>query len=129
MITAITVHVDVMSEFPAQDGDDMTDMGDTDGDDWMNVSRSHCLSAHFLFKIITMKLWTNIYQCTCMVIMIHVFKIIFVLFYFKNTCINFFQKYKKSTSNIRIFIIPFCFFFWHAVAVTVNYEILRFITD
>lgn len=41
-------------------------------------------------------------------------KIIFVLFYFKNTCtggINFFQKYKKSTSNIRIFIIPFCFFF------------------
>lgn len=45
MITAITVHVDVMSEFPAQDGDDMTDMGDTDGDDWMNVSRSHCLSA------------------------------------------------------------------------------------
>lgn len=62
MITAITVHVDVMSEFPAQDGDDMTDMGDTDGDDWMNVSRSHCLSAHFLFKIITMKLWTNIYQ-------------------------------------------------------------------
>lgn len=49
-----------------------------------------------------------------MVIMIHVFKIIFVLFYFKNTCtggINFFQKYKKSTSNIRIFIIPFCFFF------------------
>lgn len=41
MITAITVHVDVMSEFPAQDGDDMTDMGDTDGDDWMNVSRSH----------------------------------------------------------------------------------------
>lgn len=61
-------------------------------------------------------------------------KIIFVLFYFKNTCtggINFFQKYKKSTSNtcIRIFIIPFCFFFGHAVAVTVNYEILRFITD
>lgn len=42
MITAITVHVDVMSEFPAQDGDDMTDMGDTDGDDWMNVSRSVC---------------------------------------------------------------------------------------
>lgn len=41
MITAITVHVDVMSEFTAQDGDDMTDMGDTDGDDWMNVSRSH----------------------------------------------------------------------------------------
>lgn len=50
MITAITVHVDVMSEFPAQDGDDMTDMGDTDGDDWMNVSRSHCLSAHFHFQ-------------------------------------------------------------------------------
>lgn len=49
MITAITVHVDVMSEFTAQDGDDMTDMGDTDGDDWMNVSRSHCLSAHFHF--------------------------------------------------------------------------------
>lgn len=46
-----------------------------------------------------------------MVIMIHVIKIIFVLFYSKNTCINFFQKYKKSTSNIRIFIIPFCFFF------------------
>lgn len=50
MITAITVHVDVMSDFPAQDGDDMTDMGDTDGDDWMNVSRSHCLSAHFYFQ-------------------------------------------------------------------------------
>lgn len=55
MITAITVHVDVMSEFPAQDGDDMTDMGDTDGDDWMNVSRSHCLHTS-IFKIITMKL-------------------------------------------------------------------------
>lgn len=50
MITAITVHVDVMSEFTAQDGDDMTDMGDTDGDDWMNVSQSHSLSAHFHFQ-------------------------------------------------------------------------------
>ena len=38
---------DMRCLFPAQDGDDMTDMGDTDGDDWMNVS----LNSHKLLWI------------------------------------------------------------------------------
>lgn len=39
---------DMRCLFPAQDGDDMTDMGDTDGDDWMNVSHSHKLYYGFI---------------------------------------------------------------------------------
>lgn len=39
---------DMRCLFPAQDGDDMTDMGDTDGDDWMNVSHSQKLYCGFI---------------------------------------------------------------------------------
>lgn len=38
MKIVIIEYVDVMFEFFVQDGDDMIDMGDIDGDDWMNVS-------------------------------------------------------------------------------------------